>query len=124
MDLKGNLDLDEAIDGSTLLIRPRGEIDLSVADALRLKLDNLIEDYSVKNLIINLSGISFIDSSGLGVMLGRYKKLSSHGGRVLLVSPAPQVRRILELSGILNIMQECSGEAEAFAKAQGGYKCS
>lgn len=102
---------------NTMLVRPRGELDLGVADMFREALEQGLERYAVRHMVLNLSGITFIDSSGLGVILGRYKRLAGSGGRISLVGARPQVRRILELSGLLRIMSEYPTEEEAIARA-------
>lgn len=100
----------------TLIVRLRGEIDLVVADNFRKELDDVLDKEASQNLLLNLKGVYFIDSSGLGVLLGRYKKVSRNGGKVFIVSPQPQVRKILDLSGLLRIMGEYSSEEEALEK--------
>ncbi|OPX93109.1 MAG: Anti-sigma F factor antagonist [Pelotomaculum sp. PtaB.Bin104] len=97
----------------TLIARLNGDLDLGVADDLRNTLDEALDNQPVRNIILNLAGVSFIDSSVLGVVLGRYKRITKIGGRVCFVEPQPQVRRILELSGLLRIMDEFPGEAAA-----------
>lgn len=101
---------------NTLLVRLAGELDLGVADKLRLALDKQLSEKRVKYLVLNLSRVTFVDSSGLGVILGRYKRLSPEGGKVVLVGAQPQVKRILELSGLLQIMDVCQDEANALNK--------
>jgi stage II sporulation protein AA (anti-sigma F factor antagonist) len=108
--------LDLEIKQETLFIRLRGELDLGAADHLRNALEQALDREPIINLVFNLAGVSFIDSSGLGVLLGRYKRVSKNGGKVMLVSPQPQVRRILELSGLFRIMDELSSESEALVK--------
>lgn len=110
------LDLDMELKQDTLLVRLQGELDLSVADVFRKSLEDGLDKNHVKHLVVNLSRVSFIDSSGLGVILGRYKRLSHQGGRVSLVGAQPQVRRVLSLSGLLTVMKECVSEEEALAR--------
>lgn len=100
----------------TLLVRLGGELDLGVADKLRKALDSQLAEKKTKYLILNLSRVTFIDSSGLGVILGRYKRLVHSGGKVILVGAQPQVKRILELSGLLQIMEDCPDENNALSK--------
>lgn len=100
-----------------VVVRPAGEIDLGVSEQLRTSIDAALEQYETGHLIINLKGVSYIDSSGLGVLLGRYKRLAAAGGKVSLVDPRPQVKKILELSGLLRIMGEYRSEDEAVAGA-------
>lgn len=108
--------LDIEFTQDTLLVRPGGELDLSVADFLRNNLEESLDRESARNIVFNLSKVSFVDSSVLGVFLGRYKRVSKNGGSVIIVSPQPQVRRILELSGLFRIMGESDSEAEALRK--------
>lgn len=108
------LDMEQQKD--SLLVRLGGDLDLGVADKLRKTLDNQLVEKNIKFLILNLSRVTFIDSSGLGVLLGRYKRLVHSGGKVILVGAQPQVKRILELSGLLQIMEEYQDESKALAK--------
>jgi len=100
----------------TLVVRPSGEVDLGVADYFRNTVENALDRERARNLVFNLSRISFIDSSGLGVLLGRYKRVIRNGGKTFIVSPQPQVRRVLDLSGILRVMIEFPSETEALEK--------
>ena len=106
--------------GCSLVARLTGEIDLQVADALRTALDRAMGERGTRHLVLNLSRVSLIDSSGLGVILGRYRRLLHSGGRVGLVGLAPTVRRVLELSGLLRIMREYASEGEALAGLEPG----
>ncbi|MGQ9824018.1 MAG: anti-sigma F factor antagonist [Desulfotomaculales bacterium] len=107
------MDLELDYKDGVLFVRPNGEVDIGVSDELRKVLEDNLEKKLVSHLVFNLSKVSFIDSSGLGVILGRYKKIRQQGGRVSLVAPQPQVRRILALSGLLTILKEYSSEEEA-----------
>lgn len=98
-----------------LFVRPCGELDMNITDEFRNSLEDSLKKNLVNHLIFNLEHVSFIDSSGLGVILGRYKRLVQQGGRVSLVGIQPQVRRILDLSGLLTIMREYKNEEEAAA---------
>ncbi len=102
--------------GNTLKVSVSGELDLKVADRFREALDTYLDRHPGSNLLLDLSRVNFIDSSGLGVILGRYKRLSK-GGRVMVISGAkPQVRRILELSGIMKIIGVYSTESDALSQ--------
>lgn len=105
--------IDFEVEKKTLIVRARGELDMVAADYFRREVDDNMEKYCCDNIILNLNGVSFIDSSGLGVILGRYKKLSMLGGKMAVVGAPPQVKRILELSGILRISRAYENETEA-----------
>ncbi|AZR72293.1 anti-sigma F factor antagonist [Anoxybacter fermentans] len=98
----------------TLIVQIKGELDLHTADDLRQGIDQYLQKYpSLKNLILDLKGIEFIDSSGLGVILGRYKTIKQRGGNLAAVAVSPRVRRIFELSGMLKIIRIYENKAEA-----------
>ncbi|HAG10872.1 MAG TPA: anti-sigma F factor antagonist [Desulfotomaculum sp.] len=110
------MSLDVEINQDTLLVRLEGELDLGVTDFLRNSLEGMLDQSKTKHLVINLRNVTFIDSSGLGVILGRYNRVSAQGGQVLLVGAQPQVRRVLALSGLLTIMKEYSSEEAALSR--------
>lgn len=110
--------LDVEFKEGMLIARPEGELDLRVADFLRKELEQAIKHYPLRHLVLNLSRVTYIDSSCLGVILGRYKRLAQEGVGISLVGLQPQVRRVCELSGLLRIMAEYSTEEEAVAKGR------
>jgi stage II sporulation protein AA (anti-sigma F factor antagonist) len=81
-----------------------GELDLKISDKLRCELDKIINTSNVNTFILNFEEVSFIDSSGLGVLLGRYKKLKTQGSKLHIINVQPQVKRILTLSGITRLI--------------------
>jgi stage II sporulation protein AA (anti-sigma F factor antagonist) len=98
----------------TLIIYIKGELDLVTANDFREAVDRTMEEMMAKNLLIDLSNVSFIDSSGLGVILGRFRKISAKNGQLILVGLNPNVKRILELSGILSFIPVCTDETEVW----------
>lgn len=105
--------LDLSADKKTVIVRTSGELDMVVADEFRREVDGFMEKYCCDNVVLNLNGVTFIDSSGLGVILGRYKKTTLRGGRMVIVGAPVQVKRILELSGVLRIANAYETENEA-----------
>jgi len=75
-------------------------------------------DRPVNNLILDATEISFIDSSGLGALLGRYKLIQQKGGRMSIFGVKPSVFRILELSGILKIIPIFTTESLALERKE------
>ncbi|GAW91349.1 anti-sigma F factor antagonist [Calderihabitans maritimus] len=98
------MDLKLSRERDVLIVDLQGELDLLVADNFRSEIDRCLEEWPVRNLLLDLKEVTFIDSSGLGVILGRYKKVTERGGKVLLTGARPQIKKILELSGLLKIM--------------------
>jgi stage II sporulation protein AA (anti-sigma F factor antagonist) len=96
-----------------LIVRVEGELDMHVADEFKQIVDKALHTSGAKNIMLSLQGVSFIDSSGLGVILGRYKRSNILGGKMLLVDIQPQVARIFEVSGLLKIIKMYKSETEA-----------
>lgn len=94
-------------------MRVEGELDMHVADDFRRQVDDALEAGGVRDVVLSLKGVTFVDSSGLGVILGRYKKISAQGGQLLAAHVRPQVARVFELSGLLRIIKTFGTEAEA-----------
>lgn len=89
-----------------LTVRLDGELDHHNADHLRLELDKLIRDPKIHRLVFDLSGVSFMDSSGIGLIIGRYKILSRRGGSVAVAKAVPRVDRIFEMAGLYQIIEK------------------
>lgn len=88
----------------TLFVKVRGEFDLQIADCCRREIDQRLKARGIKNILFDLEGLTFIDSSGIGVILGRYRKVKESGGKVVIVNAPPKVLRILELSGLTRLI--------------------
>ena len=102
---------------NTLTVKLRGELDHSVAAGVRAELDELILDPGVRRLVFDLNGLEFMDSSGIGMIMGRYKNIRFAGGTVLAVRVNERIRRILTLSGVykyIDIYEELPKHSEVF----------
>ncbi len=97
--------------GDTLVVRLRGELDHHAVNGLRSKIDTKLPQ--VKNILFNFNEVGFMDSSGLGLVLGRYKIVSEKGGKVVACSLSPGVNRVFELSGLQSKIPLYSTEREA-----------
>ena len=93
--------------GTTLVVKIEGEIDHQTAPMLREKVDRELNSKNIVNLVLDFDGVSFMDSSGIGVIAGRYKEIHARGGKVMVIRVKPQVDKILELSGMKTLL-ECS----------------
>ena len=87
-----------------MIVELVGELDHHSASELRNKIDDKMEVDGISKLILNFSGISFMDSSGIGAVIGRYKKLAAKGGTLCVTNLKPNVKRIFELSGLFKII--------------------
>ena len=96
-----------------LIVRLLGELDHHGTESLRNEWKDMLYAHNVKHVILNLEGISFMDSSGLGVILGRYKEVLQLGGEMVVCSISPSIKRLFEMSGMFKIIR--LEENEAFA---------
>ncbi|MFC4767287.1 anti-sigma F factor antagonist [Effusibacillus consociatus] len=102
--------------GTTLVVRLAGELDHHTAEVVRDRVESELEKGEYKNLIISMEQLSFMDSSGLGVILGRYKRISQLGGKMSLCSVNDSIRKIFELSGIPQILPIHDTETRALTE--------
>jgi len=77
-----------------------GEIDHHSAKELRTELDSYIITFQPELLIIDLSDVSFMDSSGVGLIIGRQKLIRQFGGNTEVKNPRPHIKRLLQLAGV------------------------
>ena len=88
---------------NTMYIRLIGEMDQENIGNLRDKLISIIKEKNVKNIVFNLKELTFMDSTGIGIIIGRYNQLKLKGGRVVLCSINKLVERIILFSGLPRI---------------------
>ena len=96
--------IEHFLQNDELHIKLCGELDDRTGGYVRLSLDGLIDTNSFKRLYIDMSELNFMDSTGIGVLLGRYKRLKSRGIPIFIQSPLPTVDKVLYVSGIYEIM--------------------
>ena len=92
--------------GTDMIIRFKKDIDHHVAEPIRRQADWLIKKDHVRNIVFDFSGAQFLDSSGIGMLMGRYKQIIFQGGKVAVTGIQPPVDRILRISGIYKIMEK------------------
>ena len=105
--------IDLEVVSGVLIVRLRGELDHHTAESLRQQMEEKILKGQVQNIILSLEHLHFMDSSGLGVILGRYKQITSRGGEMIVCSVNPLIRRLFELSGLFKIIKIRESEGEA-----------
>ncbi len=88
-----------------LKIKLRGEIDHHSAVALRTSIDDMIRSKRPAELLIDMSAVDFMDSSGLGLIMGRYSVMQEIGGEIFVCDPNPSTERIMNLAGMERIIK-------------------
>jgi stage II sporulation protein AA (anti-sigma F factor antagonist) len=104
-EVKVSLSINMEVKRDVLCIRLEGELDHHTAEDLRTKVTDMLEKHGVRHIILNLEQLSFMDSSGLGVILGRYKHVKSLGGEMVVCAISPAVKRLFEMSGLFKIIR-------------------
>ena len=93
------------VDGKEWLVAtPQGDLDLAVADEFKLALQEALLKGHSRNLLLDLHKVTFIDSSGLGVILGRYRELQPLGGKIVIGGASEHVYKLLVASGLQRII--------------------
>ena len=88
-----------------LMIRLPGEIDHHGAGAICERADSFLMREDVSNVVFDFENTRFMDSSGIGIIMGRYRKISCFGGRVYAIHADDQIKRIFRLSGLNKIVE-------------------
>ena len=94
-----NANVKSSFEKGTLRFSLTGEIDHHSAVHLRQKMDEAIFFHRPKVAVIELAALDFMDSSGLGLILGRYNKMKQLDGKLILENPTRSIEKILRLSG-------------------------
>lgn len=89
-----------------LIIKPAGELDHHNALRIRNEADKIIDRRNIKHIIFDFSNTSFMDSAGIGVIMGRYRKVIFIGGKIAVVNVGMSVDRILKISGLYKIIEK------------------
>ena len=93
-----------------LTVYLQGEIDHCCAGRLRKEIEKNLEEKEIKRLMLDFSHVSFMDSSGIGMLIGRYKTMADRGGRVFARGMQPTVRRLFHMAGLHRIIADLDTE--------------
>jgi anti-sigma B factor antagonist len=88
--------------GGYAVLAVRGEVDVYTAPRLRERLIELVSQGS-HQVVVDLEGVDFLDSTGLGVLVGGLKRLRSHDGDMILVCTQPRILKVFEITGLTKV---------------------
>lgn len=77
-----------------------GDIDHHTAKQMREQIDNAVERTQIKKLVLDFKNVSFMDSSGIGLVMGRYKIMEEVGGVVKITNPSHHIKKVMRLAGL------------------------
>lgn len=92
------------IEEKILIFEITEELDHHVVERIRKRTDYEIQRLMPKEVIFDFSKVKFMDSAGIGLVLGRYKQANSFGGKMKLVNCNERIKKILEMSGVTKII--------------------
>ena len=99
-------------EGDAYIVELSGEIDVYTSPKVKESIAELI-DQGHYSLVINLENVRYIDSTGLGVLIGALKRVREHGGSVNLVCTNPQIKKIFDITGLVKIFGMFESESNA-----------
>lgn len=100
-----SLNIKMVVKHDVLCIRLDGELDHHSAEELRELASKAIEEKDIRHIVLNLEQLTFMDSSGLGVILGRYKQIKQLHGEMVVCAISPSIKRLFDMSGLFKIIR-------------------
>lgn len=101
-----------------LIVRLMGELDHHTATEVRATIDHEWEKGIDSHLVLNLAGVHFMDSSGLGVILGRYKRVMESRGSMKVCNVSDSIQKLMDMSGLFKILDLYEQEQQAISACE------
>lgn len=102
-----------------LVVAASGELDHHHAVKLREDIDEAMSAFHCIDLVMDLEKVTFMDSSGIGVVYGRYNKISKKNGQLIITGCSQYVEKILHMAGVFTVIQKEKTAADAVSKLKG-----
>ncbi|MCI5640634.1 MAG: anti-sigma factor antagonist [Lachnospiraceae bacterium] len=104
------------VQGQCLIVYVTEDLDHHLAKELRERSDRLIQSGGIRHIIFDFEGVRFMDSSGIGLLMGRYKKVLFIGGKAAVTHVGREIDRIFKMSGLYQIIERYETPQEAVAQ--------
>jgi stage II sporulation protein AA (anti-sigma F factor antagonist) len=112
---KMNKNYEIKISSQNVLVKFSGDIDDSVCPIYKEEISNQIKVNKNKDFVFDFKNVTFIDSSGIGFILGRYNQLKGYKKKLYVSNTNPQIKKLFKISGIYSIVNELNEEKEGIA---------
>lgn len=99
-------------DGSVLTVHLPADVDHPISDEIRRESDRIIENVYIRTMIFDFEKTDFMDSSGIGLLMGRYRALGMRQGCIRAVQVSSHIERLLHLSGVHKYIEIQKSEGE------------
>jgi len=98
--------------GEFMFVGLTGELDQSTTQQVKVRLMTTMAAHDVKHIVFDLKKLSFMDSSGIGIILGRYNQVKAIGGKVFVLGMNPTVNKVFHMAGLSQIMTIIDDETQ------------
>ena len=105
-------------DSQVLIVRLTGDLDHHNASKARNQIDESIILKKPRKVIFDLSALSFMDSSGIGIIMGRYRLMKEYNAEVAICGVGTNIRKLIDISGLKTIVKEYNTAEEAIWEAE------
>ena len=102
-----------------LVVTVSGELDHHYATGLRAEIDEAMDAFRCRNLVMDLEKVTFMDSSGIGVVFGRYNRIIKKGGQLVISGCSEYVEKILYMAGVFTVIEKEKNADDAVWKLKG-----
>ncbi|WP_206830974.1 anti-sigma F factor antagonist [Alicyclobacillus fructus] len=113
------MSVETKLERGIVVIQLKGELDHHAVERIRDRIEQQLAENGYRGLVMSFRNIDFMDSSGLGLILGRYRSVTEHGGKMALCEVNPTLRRLFEMSGLLKVIPVYDSEEAAVAAILG-----
>lgn len=90
---------------NNLIVKLKGELDHHTSEDVRKKIDKYYNGSNLVNIVMDLNKLTFMDSSGIGLIMGRYRNTLDKRGQLIIACENETIKRILDMSGLLKIIK-------------------
>lgn len=104
---------------NSLVVHFYGELDHHISEKARLKIDMKYKESNLENIILDLTQLSLMDSSGIGLIMGRYKNATENKGKLAIVSSNVYVDKLIRMSGLPKIIETYKSIEDALETLEG-----
>jgi len=105
--------IEARVENGVLVVSLHGEIDHHAVEQMRTEIEQQLAETRYQGLVISFRNINFMDSSGLGLILGRYRTVTQHGGKMAIAEVNGTLKRVFDMSGLLKILPVYATESDA-----------
>lgn len=91
-------------EGDTITVAPEGDIAVETVPVLREVLRNVVENHGNGRIDVDMRAVTFLDSTGIGVLVAAQRAAAAHGTRLMLREPGPVIRMVLQIANLENIL--------------------